>query len=134
MDLCVKENFIQFIKFNIVGIINTAVTFGIYSFVVFLLDNHFIGLACDYFFGIIISFALNKKVTFNNGSKTSVFMITKMILAYVPSIILNIVLLYIFVDIANWNKYMAQFITMFLIAFISFLMQKFFVFKQEKRI
>lgn len=125
-----KSNFftslIQFIKFNIVGLFNTTLTYGVYSLMVFLTNNYIFALLVDYAVGIAISFILNKIITFKNKDKITFFMVFKMILSYIPSLLINLVLLHIFVDKLLWNKYLAQLIVAGIIAIISyFLMQKF---------
>jgi putative flippase GtrA len=124
--------FIQFIKFNIVGIMNTAFTYGIYSLTVFLTNNHFLGVCVDYSIGICTSFVLNKHITFKNKEKITAKMVFTMILSYIPSFVLNLISLYVLIDRLHWNKYLAQLLTAFCIAYISFIIQKFFVFKTIK--
>lgn len=128
----IKKSIIEFIKFNIVGIINTALTYGVYSLTVFLTDNYNVALIADYSIGIATSFILNKYITFKNKDKINFSMIFKMILSYVPSFVLNLISLHVLIGKLNWNKYLAQLLTAACIAYISFILQKFFVFKKNK--
>jgi len=126
------ETFIQFIKFNIVGLFNTAFTYGVYSLSVYISGNHFLAVCIDYTIGIATSFVLNKHITFKNKEKITASMIFKMILSYVPSFLLNLLSLYVLIDQLKWNKYLAQLITVFFIAYISFFLQKKFVFHKNR--
>ena len=121
----------EFIRFNIVGIINTAITYGIYALVVYLTENYTAGVACDYAFGIVFSFLLNKYITFKNHDRITVVMVLKMILSYLPSFLLNLVSLHILIGMWGWNKYAAQLVTAACIAVISYILQKLFVFRKN---
>ena len=62
---------IQFVKFIIVGVLNTlfgtAIMFGMYNL---LGCNYYISSFCNYFFGSILSYFLNKYFTFNYKRKS----------------------------------------------------------------
>jgi len=123
-----RVSLIQFVKFNIVGIINTAVTYGIYSLLVFLGVYHQIAVVCDYSVGIVFSFFLNKHVTFKVKRKTSPSMMGRMVLSYVLILGVNMGLLWILVDSLGYNKYLSQLVALALVSILSFLAQKYFVF------
>lgn len=129
---CKKRNFIiQFIKFNLVGIINTLITYFIYCILVLFRMHHFIALSVDYLTGVIITFTLNKNFTFKNKSPTSIFMFIKMLFIYLIVFSLNIFLLFLFIDIYKFNKIVSQFFVQATLAFLSFIFQKNFVFKER---
>jgi putative flippase GtrA len=120
---------IQFIKFNIVGIINTAITYGIYSLLVYLGVHHQIAVLCDYTFGIMISFFFNKHMTFKIKERTSPGMLFRMILSYVFILGVNMAALWVLVDTLLFNKYLSQIAALALVSVLSFTAQKFFVFR-----
>jgi hypothetical protein len=62
---------VQFLRFNIVGIINTALTYIIFSTLVLIGIPFYLALAADYTFGIVFSFFANKKFTFRIDSVVS---------------------------------------------------------------
>jgi putative flippase GtrA len=51
-----------------------------------------------------------------------------MILAYVPMLLLNAVVLWILVDRLHWNKYLGQAIALSFVSVLSFAAQRAFVF------
>lgn len=128
-----KKTIIEFIKFNVVGLINTAFTYGVYSLTVFLSSNYTFAVCMDYSIGICSSFFLNKYLTFKNRDKITAGMFLKMILSYVPSFVLNLISLHILIGQLNWNKYLAQLLTAACIAYISFILQKLFVFRHTQQ-
>lgn len=61
-----------FVKFIIVGVINTLFGTGImFLFYNVLHFSYWISSASNYFFGSILSYFLNKNVTFNNTEKSA---------------------------------------------------------------
>jgi putative flippase GtrA len=123
----------KFLSFNIIGLINTAITYGIYALAITVGINHFIALCIDYSCGITISFFMNKKFTFKIESKADIGMFLKMIIAYVPTFIVNAGLLWLFVNMWGMNKYLSQIIALGIVSLFSFFMQHKFVFKSHKK-
>ena len=123
----------QIIKFNIVGVINTLITYGIYSALVFIGLRDVIALCLEYMVGIVISFFLNHKYTFGLEKYTFV-MFLKMVLTYVPSLFLNFWLLLFFTLKLGYNSYIAQIFSLIIVTGLTFILQKKYVFrlKEEK--
>ena len=123
-----KEGIVQFIKFNFFGLLNTVLTYCIYSTITHITGMYILGTVADYSFGILFSFFFNKNCTFKNKDKISLFLFLKMIISYIPSFVLNLVGLYIFIEKFCWNKYLSQLLIIIFISVISFFLQKYFVF------
>ena len=126
------ETIIQIVKFNAVGAANTAITYGIYSAFIALGAHHLVALFFDYAFGMAISFFLNKRLTFQVKESTTPLMVVRMVFTYIPIIIVNALALSAFVDLLGMNKYLSQAICLVGVAFLSFLAQRFFVFKKRE--
>ncbi len=121
----------QFIRFNLVGVLNTLLTYGIYSGLVYLGVHHLAAVVIEYAFGIVFSYLLNKRFTFavrGGGSR----MFGRMLLAYIPTLLLNALLLWLLVDRLHWNKYVGQAVALGLVSVLSFIAQKVFVFRLRK--
>lgn len=129
MDSKKRDTIIQFIKFNITGVINTVLNYVVYSLLIYAGVGYRISLSVDYILGTMISYFLNKRFTFNIKDKTSLPMVGKMILSYFIIFIINLLLLSFLVEWIKINEYLGQFIAVIIIVIISFLMQKIFVFK-----
>jgi len=126
-----KDLIIQFIKFNIIGIINTIITYLIFSFLFFLTKNYFVSLAADYIFGIVFSFYMNKNITFKVAGSASVKMFFRMIFSYAFVFVLNLVILKVLIDILFINGYLSQMIAQVFLMFAGFVVQKVYVFSHH---
>jgi len=125
-----KTAALELVKFNVVGIINTAITYGIYSLLVFLGVIDLVALCVEYPIGILISFYLNKNVTFR-FRQASFHTFLKMVSVYIPSLAINFALLWFFTTYAGLNSYLAQFISLAIVTIASFLLQKHYVFSDR---
>jgi len=126
-----RQTLSEFIRFNIVGIINTAFTYGVFSLTYFLTKKSNIAVCFDYGIGICSSYLLNKCFTFKSKEHLTWGRAVRMVLSYVPSLVLNIFSLHILIGIWHWNAYLAQLLTAGCIAYISFMMQKYLVFTKR---
>lgn len=126
-----KRNIIKEIfSFGIIGVVNTAINYAIYSILVFIGIDYRIALFLDYCFGITISFFLNKNITFKHKGKITYKIVFSMIGSYLIAMCINFFFLIFFVEYLYINKYFSQFIALSISVAISFLLQKFVVFKK----
>ena len=129
-----KRNFLkELIVFNIVGIINTVITYGIYSLLVFLGFDYRAALFLEYCFGMTFSFFMNRKFTFHNTARISLRMALSMAGSYVCVLFVNMVLLIVFVEKFLLDKYLAQLFALAICVAVSFFAQKYIVFRNNKR-
>lgn len=120
----------RFIKFILVGILNTAIGYGTYSVLIFLNINYIIANTISTIVGISCSYLLNKKITFND-IKTNKKTPLKFISVYALSYILGTINLSVLVKICNVNEYTAGFVNLFITTFISWFGHKYFSFKER---
>ena len=123
----------QFIRFNIVGIVNTGLTYAIYAGLVFVGVNHFVALGADYAVGIVFSFMMNKKLTFKVRGPGNVGMFTRMVGSYMLLLALNALILWALVDRGHVNTYLGQAVALVVIALMSFSAQRVVVFRVHRR-
>jgi putative flippase GtrA len=127
-----KRNFIrEIITFNIVGIINTGVTYLLYSCLVFTGINYKLALVLDYCAGIALGFTLHRNFTFRHTGKITVQMIVSTIVSYVIVFFVNLFILSLLVEKFNFNKYVAQFIALCASVALSYTAQKFIIFRKK---
>jgi putative flippase GtrA len=122
----------KFLKFGIVGVSNTLISYSIYAVLTYL------GLY--YIFSNIIAFAVsmanafywNNKHVFNENreNRNALGSAFRMVVSYALSgLIVGSVLLYIFVDIFEISEYIAPFLGLCITVPLNFILNRFWVFK-----
>jgi putative flippase GtrA len=128
------RNIFEFARFNFVGITITGVAYLVYTLLVSINIDYRIALAADYTLGIILSFFLNKTFTFRVSTKIDLSMIGRMLLSYIVIMAINFVLLEIIVSRLSSSKIvliLGQLSILVVIAVVSYLAQKMFVFRKR---
>ena len=132
---------VQFVKFGIVGVSNTLISYGVNVLVLTLLRP--LNLSWDYMAanvaafvaGTLWSFYWNNRYVFTTeeGQKRSKGRaLLKTFLAYgFTGIILTNVLSYIWVDVLGISKYVAPLINLVISVPVNFLINKFWAFRAE---
>lgn len=136
-----KEVFIQFIKFGIVGVTNTVVSYVINVLVLFLLGKFHLFERWDYIIGNTVAFILsvlwsffwNNKLVFDMGEaswKELLQALLKMYLSYAfTGIILSNILSYVWIDVLHISKLIAPLINSVIGVPINFILNKFWAFR-----
>lgn len=139
----VFEGFMQFVKFGIVGVSNTVISYVIYavSLLFFKKANIFTGF--DYFVSQILSFALsvlwsfywNNKLVFvvDEGKERSIWKaLIKTYISYsFTGLFLNSILLVLWIQVFHISEFIAPIINLLVSVPINFLINKFWAFKTE---
>jgi len=128
-----QEVILQFIRFNLVGIANTGLTYAVYAALVFIGVNHFIALVADYAVGIVFSFLMNKRLTFRIRGRAGIGTFARMVGTYVLLLALNALMLWALVDKSGVNTYLGQAIALVVVALLSFAAQRLVVFRMHRR-
>ena len=128
MDHQKNSSLIQFITFNIIGVLNVVLTLALYFLLIFLGWHHLLALAAEYAFGICFSFFMNKRYTFKIRSKATPAMFGRMLTTYGLLFLCNLVLLATAVDMLGINPYLAQPLCFAVLMIAAFFLQKLFVF------
>ncbi len=127
-----RRTVVQFVRFNIVGIINTGLAAIVYVIVAYLTESYTLGLIADYAFGIVFGFAMNKRWTFAHEQAVSARDVGKYVLLYAVVFAVNYSLLRVAVETYEYNQYLAQFVIFAVIVVPIFLVQKRYVFKDKE--
>ncbi len=115
----------QFIRFIFIGIMNTTFGYGIYAFFIFLGFDYKIAVLMGTILGVLFNFQTIGRFVFKKYDYKLFF---KFLLVYVVTYFLNILFIFILKSF-DLNDYISGFIALFPLAIISFLMNKFFVYK-----
>ena len=121
-----KETAVQFVKYNLVGIVNTVIGFSIIFSLMFLGVSAVLSNSIGYAIGSIVSYSLNKKYTFNSNENSKIQALKFFAVLGVSYLINFIVLKWL---LGFMNPYLAQLISAVVYTLSSFLLAKFLVFK-----
>lgn len=119
-----------FVKYGLIGIINTCVGYGI-TFYLFYIDilpelANFIG----YLIGFFISYLLNKKFNFKSTKKHREDL-PKFLISMGSAYIINLIVLFIAFRVFEINVYASQIISGLFYILVGYFMSKFWVFGSE---
>jgi len=133
-NLSLTKNFFQFIKFSLVGVLNTAVDFGIFTFLNYLFGEQYyrISQIISYSCAVFNSYYLNKSWTFQAGHRFNLIEMIKFLTINLISLGVSLFFLTLFHEKYQievlWSKVGATFFSVL----INFIGNKFWVFKMLK--
>lgn len=138
-----EKAFLQFVRFGIVGVSNTAAHYVIYAAILFFLQSHGWLKNADYLVATAIAFALsvlwsffwNYKFVFTleEGERLPVFpALVKTYVSYsFTGLFLNSILMLFWVQAVHISEYIAPVFNLLISVPINFLMNKFWAFKKK---
>lgn len=121
----------KFIKFGIVGILNTLINWTIFAILNFLGMYYIISNIIAYVIATINSYIWNSKWVFKYKGEDKKETTGKFILLNLFGLSLNTVILYLFVDLMRFNKLIALVITTIIVMIINYILNKVWVFKEK---
>lgn len=128
-----KFDLIQFIKFGLVGISNTAISLGIYYVFVFIDKRLYLaGSVVGFIISVLNSFYWNNKYVFKTeGQKGWLKRLFKTYLSYGVTTLLSTVLLYLEVEQLGINEKIAPLVNMAITVPLNFIINKIWAFKKN---
>lgn len=136
--------FRQFIKFGIIGLSNTALSYVLYLVFLRLLESLRFFPDYDYLISSVVTFCIcvvwsfywNNRFTFkmeNGENRNLLKAFAKTVLCYsITGLVLQNILLYIFVEFFFLPKEMVPLLVLFVTVPLNFIMNKFWAFKSTK--
>ncbi|AYA76616.1 GtrA family protein [Bacillus sp. Y1] len=128
-----NQTLIEFIKFSIVGAINTMVDFGVFSLLLTngcpILLSQIISYGC----GMLNSFIMNRSWTFKENKRNEYSEPLKYVVANVATLILVSVLILLFINLVHLPVLIAKVICTGIGMVINFISSKFWVFQGIER-
>ena len=136
------EGLTQFVKFGLIGVTNTLISYGIYMLVIWLMKP--VNFAYDYIAGSVLGFIIsvlwsfywNNKLVFTEGSEKRNILksLLKTYLSYAATgIVLSNILLYVFVDLMGIPKAVAPILGLLITVPLNFILNKYWAFRKEKK-
>ena len=136
------EALVQFIKFGLVGVTNTVLSYAIYLLVLFLMKplgvswDIYVGSVLAFILSVLWSFVLNNRLVFKaeKGSRSVWKSLLKTYLSYgFTGIILANVLLFLWVSVLGVPKTVAPIINLLITVPLNFVLNKFWAFRTRKK-
>ena len=130
------QAFTQFVKFGLVGVSNTLISYVVYMLLVALGVNYLLSSVIGFTVSVANSFHWNNKYVFvegenENRSKLKAFV--KTFLAYAGTgLVLSNILLFLWVDTLGIHKALGPLINLFITVPLNFIINKLWAFKKSK--
>ena len=125
------EAFMQFVKFGMVGLSNTALTYIVYALLVTLGLHYQLSNVISYVAGILNSYYWNNKYVFveEEGKKRNhLKALAKVFASYGVSFCVGAVLLYVWVDVLGISRYLGPVINLLVTIPLNFVLNKLWAF------
>jgi putative flippase GtrA len=124
MDIKVINTVIkQFIKFSLVGILNTVVSLIVYYVLIFLNINYLIANSIAFIVSVFNSYCLNRIFVFKSTGRFLETMI-KTYTAYLITYVIGMINLYILVDVLKMSELIAPLIVIGVNVPINFILNR----------
>lgn len=121
---------IQSLRFIIVGLTSNLVLYLLYLVLTALGVGHKTAMTLLYLMGTLQTFIFNKRCAFSHCGNIQKSML-RYFAAYGTCYILNLALLYTFVDGLGWSHALVQGLAILVVAMLLFLVQKYWVFRRD---
>lgn len=126
----------QFVKFGIVGLSNTAISYVIYILLVTVNVHYLIASFFGFVVSVLNAYYWNNKYVFeaeSNKKRMWWRSLLKTFASYAGTgLVLHNILLILWVDIFNINESLGPLINLFITIPLNFLLNKYWAFRQEK--
>lgn len=121
----------EFIRFLIAGGVNVLFSFVSFSVLMRCIGIKEVAVTLNLFIAVFFNYNTSSRFVFNNNHM-SIKQIFKFYIVYFVTYPLNLLHLYITVDLLSWNVYLSQVTTLLYLPLISFLLQRRLIFQDRK--
>lgn len=126
---------VQFLKFGIVGLSNTAISYAVYALLVLADVHYLVANTAAFVVGVLNAFYWSNKYVFTLSAaerRNTLWTLAKIFVTYgFTGLLLNSFLLYILIDCRSFNDLLAQLICLVITVPANFLLNKFWSFKTK---
>lgn len=138
------KDIVQFIKFGVVGLSNTIISYMIYTGTLLIMQatsvmqkyDYLVAQIVAFFLSVLWSFYWNNKYVFGQMNQTKQYLIRSLIKAYISyaftGLFLSSMLLVWWINIVNISEFIAPIINLIITVPLNFFIQKFWTFKNEE--
>lgn len=130
-----SETIFQFIKFGMVGVLNTLISTGIYYIFIYFNDNlYLLGHVVGFLVSVLNAYYFNQKFVFKtkiNTLREHMKSLLKTYASYGSTFLLSVFLMWFLVSVSNVSKIIAPFLNLIVTTPINFLFNKFWSFRKK---
>ena len=126
-----KAKLIQFVKFGLVGASNTLIYLIVYYILIMFQANYLFASISGYLLSSLSGYILNKLWVFKDGRATVKGSIVKYYIVYSSSMALNLIAMYLLVDLLNVSDRLAPILTLCITVPYNFIFSKLWTFKER---
>lgn len=130
MKFCTNIWITQFVKFGLVGMVNTAIGLGSYYLFLWLGCSYLLANIISWIISVFNAFYWNNKYVFASNNRWHVALL-RTYLSYGFSLVLGTSFLYLLVEYAGVSDLIAPVCTLFLTIPMNFLLNKFLTFRSR---
>lgn len=120
----------QFIKFSIVGVLNTTIHYGVFYYLFSVVGiYHLLASGAGFCCAVLNSFVMNRYWTFNTHNSAGEHLFTKFVIVNLLSLSVNLAGMIVLVESLLLNPLLAQLITIVFTLIINFTGTKYWSFR-----
>ncbi|GGN92887.1 GtrA family protein [Saccharibacillus kuerlensis] len=127
----ISNNFFDFLKYGIIGVVGTLLQTGTLFLVVEKWDGDpLLGSTIGFILSLLFSYAANSRWTFKESERSSMVLI-KYTIVSCAGLILNLLILYLFDRVLGWWYGYGQITSIIIIPIHNFILNKIWAFKAQ---
>ena len=127
-----KQSVVQFIKFSLVGLLNTFIALVVYYVLWWYGVNYLLANTIAWVISVLNAFYWNNKYVFVKAERW-IFALFKTYISYGVSFVLGLAVLYVLVEKMAVSEAVAPVLTLCVTVPLNFLMNKFWTFRSNSR-
>ena len=123
------KTLVQFMKFGMVGVINTLASLVIYYILIYMKVNYMVATVAGYIISSVVGYLLNRRWVFHAHNTKLSSSVIKYYLVYGTSLLINMGCMYFWVDVLQLSQIIAPILTLCITVPYNYLPSKFWTFK-----
>lgn len=126
---------VQFIKFGLVGVTNTILSYSVYSILIWLSVHYILASIVAFIVSVAWSYMFNNRFVFKKAANEDRIwwrILLKTYASYaITGLVINNIMLYVWVDVLKINEYLAYLINLGITVPLNFILNKFWAFRRR---
>lgn len=131
MNSSIYKWIMQFVKFGVVGIFNTLISYIVYILFVSVGVHYLLAHVIGFIAGVLNSFYWNKKYVFDKNEVGIVKTFVKVFASYGTTFLLSTILLFLLVQYIHLSATLAPILILFITVPLNFIMNKYWAFRSS---